>query len=386
MYHYPTDFLGNVVDRNQYRREQRLVAGIDAAVPLASRVTARVTAGFNALDAVSDNQVDRPDDFAYHDESDAERRTVDGRVDFRLPNDVTLTTGADWVAQHEENTSNFDATRLNRGYYAQLLAGGSERWTLAIGARLDDNEKFGTFVTSRASGSVRVGPSTRLRAAWGTAFKEPAFVEVFNTSFTRGNPTLEPERSRSVEASVEQELFSGRARVTTTWFAQRFRDRVDFIPFPADSGVFGTFDNIGRALADGLELELRLRLPANLAVGASYAYLETEIIEDDFEREGQRLLRRPAHTATLTASHTRARGSVFATVQRVGSRHDVGYVKLPWYTVVDLGGELRVVQGPSLDLSLTARVENALDEEYEAVVGYESPGVRALFGASIRVR
>jgi vitamin B12 transporter len=385
-YHYPTDFLGNVVDRNQYRREKRLLASVDAAVPLASSITARVTAGVNELDAVSDNQVDRADDVAYHDESEGRRRTVDGRVDVRLPRDVTLTIGSEWTGQHEQNTANFDASRLNRGYYGQLLAGGSRRWTVAVGGRVDDNEKFGTFVTSRASASVRVASGTRVRAAWGTAFKEPAFAEVFNTSFTRGNAALEPERSRSVEASLEQELVAGRLRATATWFSQRFHDRVDFLAFPPDSAVFGTFDNIGRALADGFELELRVRPVANVAIAASYAYLETEITEDEFGREGQRLLRRPAHTATATASYTRERGSLFATVQRVGSRHDVGYVRLPWYTLVDLGGELRVVRGPSLDLSLTARIENALDEEYEAVLGYQAPGLRALVGATVKVK
>jgi vitamin B12 transporter len=385
-YHYPTDFLGNVVDRDQYRREKRLVASVDAAVPLASRITARVTAGVNELDAISDNQVDRPDDFAYHDESESKRRTVDGRVDVRLPRNLTLTAGAEWTGQRERNTANFDASRLNRGYYAQLLAGGSHRWTVAVGARVEDNEKFGTFVTSRASASLRIAPTTRVRAAWGSAFKEPAFAEVFNTSFTRGNSALAPERSRSVEAGLEQELLAGRLRASATWFSQRFRDRVDFLAFPPDSSVFGTFDNIGRALADGLELELRVRAFATVAIAASYAYLETEITEDEFGREGQRLLRRPAHTASATASYTGGRGSLFATVQRVGSRHDVGYVRLPWYTLVDLGGEFRLLRGPSVDLSLTARVENALHERYEAVLGYRAPGVRALFGGAVRVR
>ena len=64
-YHYPTDFLGTPVDSNQYRREKRLVAGLDATTPLTDRATLRVTAGANELDAVSDNQVDRPGDFAY---------------------------------------------------------------------------------------------------------------------------------------------------------------------------------------------------------------------------------------------------------------------------------------------------------------------------------
>ena len=166
-------------------------------------------------------------------------------------------TGAEWARQRETNTSNFEASRLNRGYYAQLLAGTSDTWLLTVGARVDDNEKFGTFTTGRAAGSWRFASGTRVRGSVGTAFKEPAFSEVFNTSFTRGNPSLEPERSRSLELSVEQEFLAGRATSAVTWFDQRFRDRVDFIAFPPDSAVFGTFANIGEATATGVELEAR---------------------------------------------------------------------------------------------------------------------------------
>ena len=382
-FHYPTDFLGTPVDSNQYRREKRTVASLEAHAPLSSRITGRVILGANELDGISDNQVDRPDDFAYHDESEASRRVADGRIDILLPRDATLTTGAEWAREHETNTSNFDAARLNRGYYAQLLAGTSDTWLLTVGGRVDDNEKFGTFTTGRAAGSWRFGSGTRVRGTVGTAFKEPAFSEVFNTSFTRGNPSLQPERSRSVELSLEQEFLAGRATSAVTWFDQRFRDRVDFIAFPPDSAVFGTFANIGVAIATGVELEARATTRAGIGISASYTYLETEITEDDFEREGQRLLRRPAHSASATVSYAAASGSLAATLHRVGSRHDVGYVLLPWYTTVDLAGELSLLRRGDVALVLTARLENAFDYEYEPIENYRAPGRTVLVGGRV---
>ena len=384
-YRYPTDFLGTPVDSNQYRREKRLVAGLEATTPLSERATLRVTGGTNELDAVSDNQVDRPGDFAYHDESEGSRRVVDGRVDVSLPLDATLTTGAEWTRQRERNTSNFEASRINRGYYVQLLAGRGAPWVATVGTRLDDNEKFGTFVTSRASGAWRFATGTRARATVGTAFKEPAFAEVFNTSFTRGNAALEPERSRSVELSLEQELFADRTTIAVTWFDQRFRDRVDFIAFPPDSSVFGTFANIGRATATGVELEASVRTSTGLAVSAAYTYLDTEITKDDFGREGQRLLRRPMHTASATLSYAAGRGSLAVTAHRVGSRHDVGYVRLPWYSTFDIAGELRVAQGRGADVALTLRLENAFDAAYEAILNYRAPGRTLLLGGRLDV-
>ena len=381
-YHFPTDFRGVAVDSNQYRREKRLVGSIEGSATISPRVTARLLIAANELDAINDNEVDRPDDFAYHDESEGTRRVADGRVDIVLPRATTLTTGAEWTRQREANTAGFDGSRLNRAYYAQLLTGGSSPWLVA-GARVDDNEKFGTFVTTRASASWRLATATRARVTFGTAFKEPAFAEIFSTSFTRGNPGLRPEQSRSIEGSLEQTVLGQHVNLGVTWFDQRFRDRVDFIPFPSDSAVFGTFANIGRARASGVEVEARVAAYTGLAFNASYAYLDTEITDDEFGREGQRLLRRPRHTASATASYSRTRGSLSVTANRVGSRHDVGYVRLPWHTTVDVAGELRVFErGPS-GVSITGRLENAFDERYESIVGFRAPGRTLLVGGQV---
>lgn len=378
-YHFPTDFLGNAVDSNQYRREKRLVGSVDASGALSRILTAHLTLGVSALDGINDNQVDRPDDFAFHDESEALRRVVDGRVDARVAPQVMVSAGTEWTAEDEKNTNNFDESRINRGYYAQLIAGEGAPLLIALGARLEDNERFGTHTTARVSATYRVAPATRLRAAYGTAFKEPAFAEVFTTAFTRGNPSLDPELSRSVEFGVEQAFVASGALVRLSWFDQRFRDRIDFVPFPPDSSTFGTYANIGRANASGLEAELEWRL-RDLTVSGSYAYLGTRITRDDAGREGQRLLRRPAHSASATIAYTRARGGLSATLHRVGKRHDVGYELLPWYTTLDIAGSLSVVRQRALDLRFTARIENALDTEFEAIKGFRTPGRTALVG------
>ena len=383
-YHYPTDFLGAPVDSNQYRREKRLVAGLEGSMPVSDRATLRLMLGANELDGISTTRWIVPTTFPTIRVGSSRRLVWPPRR--CAPLDATLTTGADWTHQRETNTSNFAASRINRGYYVQLLAGSGSPWVVTLGTRIDDNEKFGAFVTSRASGAWRFAAGTRARATIGTAFKEPAFAEVFNTSFTRGNATLQPERSRSVELSVEQNVFSAGSTIAVTWFDQRFRDRVDFIAFPPDSAVFGTFANIGRATASGLEVEARVRPFVGIRVSASYAYLETEITEDDFGREGQRLLRRPMHTASATLAYSREAGSFAVTTHRVGSRHDVGYVRLPWYTTVDIAGELRILKRTASDWALTLRLENALNEEYEAIVNYRAPGRTILVGGRAALR
>src|SRR5205085_12308373 len=83
------------------------------------------------------------------------------------------------------------------------------------GARNDRNDAFGNFETWRAGISWRPAmlAGTRLRATAGTAFREPTFTENYSSGFTNGNPSLQPERTRSADAGIEQDLLDGRAAI-----------------------------------------------------------------------------------------------------------------------------------------------------------------------------
>src|SRR5437879_489285 len=89
--------------------------------------------------------------------------------------------------------------------------------------------------------------AVRLRASVGTGFKEPTFYENFARGFVTGNPSLDPERSRSWEAGIE------RGGIAVAYFNQRFRDLIEYNPAPP-AGQPNYF-NVDGAVAGGLEIE-----------------------------------------------------------------------------------------------------------------------------------
>jgi vitamin B12 transporter len=235
----------------------------------------------------------------------------------------------------------------------------------------------------------RAARATRLRGSVGTAFKAPSLAETFaNSPFEVGNPALEPEQSRSWEVGVAQELLEGSLTLEATWFDQRFEDLIQYQA--ADPGE-PTYFNLGAATARGLELGLRARPTADIVLSAGYTRLDTEVTESGAGasaafQPGEPLLRRPADAASLGLDLWPA-GVVTAgaRVTWVGSREDVDFgafpavrVTLDSYALVDLSAEYR--PAIAFPLAATVRLENALDEEYESIVGYQGRGPAIFLG------
>jgi vitamin B12 transporter len=264
----------------------------------------------------------------------------------------------------------------------------------AIGGRIDDNSMFGTFTTYRAALGYRLPTLTRLRLSAGSAFKEPRLDQIFsNTPFAVGNPHLRPEQSRSWEAGIEQELARGRATLGATYFHQRFRDLVQYVP----EGTPNYF-NVGGARVDGVELEARVVPVAPLSVGASYTFLSTEVTDAGADNPptspyvtGQPLARRPRRSGSVNVAYRfGGRASASVDVTHVGRRVDFDFaqntrVEAPAYTITGLAGELTLLRSGTRgsDVTLTARVENLFDARYQAVFGYRSPRRAVLVGARV---
>src|SRR5207253_2017006 len=136
-------------------------------------------------DDARDSPADTLGFYGYTSDSKGSRRSADARVNIYVTGSTILTAGA--MIEQERQKSNslsqsqygasYDTTdvkRSNRGYYAQALTE-TGRLTVQLGGRLDDNQTFGNFRTYRAAAAFRVAGGTRVRAAAGTAFKEPTF-------------------------------------------------------------------------------------------------------------------------------------------------------------------------------------------------------------------
>src|SRR5207247_529272 len=112
-----------------------------------------------------------------------------------------------------------------------------------VGARVDDNERFGTYTTVRLGAVYRLPGSARLRVSAGNGFREPSFFENYASGFAVGNPDLKPEHSRSGEIGIEQGFAAGRVAAAGTVFDQRFLEMLDY----NSAGGAGTSDLPGSA-------------------------------------------------------------------------------------------------------------------------------------------
>ena len=414
-YHFPTDFAGVLADSNQSSTEEMLTIAADVGRRLGPRYDLRLTAGGNRAVGGFDDRPDNAADtlgfgFASHRDSRAERGNLDARINGVLSPVLTVTGGVQVERETErqsgETSSNFggiattpdtpfDRGRTTFGYYAQGVLDLAAGLALNLNARVDDNSAFGTFFTYRAGAVYRLPSGTRIRASLGRSFKAPTFCEQFcDAPFVVGDSTLRPERSTSWEAGLEQELAGGRASVWATYFDQRFRDMIVY----DGSGPSGepTYFNGAAAKSRGIETGLTTSLGREVKVSASYTYLRAEATEDGglpsaTFAAGQRLVRRPRHSAELAVrSRVLDRVTLGGSVIYVGPRDDVDFnqfpaqrVELPGYTTVDLATEVEVVRpGPGRPgFSGVLRVENLLNQTYDQVVGFAGHR-RGVFGGA----
>jgi vitamin B12 transporter len=164
------------------------------------------------------------------------------------------------------------------------------------------------------------------------------------------------------------------------------------------SGVPGepTYFNGAAAKSRGLEAGLTASPARDLKVSVSYTYTAAEATDDAglptaTFAAGQRLIRRPKHSAALAGSgRVLDRITLGGSLTYVGPRDDVDFnlfpaqrVELPAYATVDLATEVEVLRPGAgrPGLSGTLRVENLFNETYDQVVGFAGRR-RGVFGGA----
>ncbi len=421
---FPTDFAGVPVDSNQFGTEERLAVAADLGRSLGQSAEARLLLAGSFATIGAANDPDFPGDsvgfgFRARRNTDASRQSADGRINMQIGTAgdgggrATLTLGAAVEREHEEtessttsnfgdgvftDTSTFEETRTTTSAYAQVVAEPVRGLGFQGGVRLDDNNAFGTFVTARAGVTAALFPSTRLRASAGTAFKAPTFAELFaRTPFEIGNPDLDPERSQSVEVGLNQTVGTW-LTLDVAAFTQRF---TDLIQFQFTSPDVPTYFNLGRARALGVETTVAVHPAEGVTLDLAWTRLGTRVTDAGVSTsqvfaEEKSLLRRPAQSARAGFRLRGGRGGVSGNLQVVGARDDVDFrsfpeerVRLARYALVDLAGDWVILRPRASGLGevvARARVENLFDEEYEAVVGFPSPGRAVFVGAELRFR
>jgi vitamin B12 transporter len=402
----PTDGSGNPVDRNAFQYGQRFTFGLDLGRRFSPAVEGRLSLGSNTTDGGftddADNAADTLGFFGFQSLDHIQRRSADGRLNVTLAPGIVATAGGAVEEEQERSFTEsqsqfgpsdgqFEGLRRNGAGYAQVV-GARDAVTWNLSARLDDNQAFGTFGTYRAGLAYELPSATRIRGAIGTAFREPTFFQNYASGFVRGNPGLKPERTRSWELGAVQRA-GDRLTLSGTLFWQRFEDLIDFTfapPTPSSPNYF----NIASANADGVEADVRLTVAAGILLGGSVTHLSTSVAAAGYDssgtglfRPGSRLVRRPDNTWTGYGDVTMSnRARIHAAVLRVEDREDIDFsagkrVTLVPYTLFDVSADvdLLAIDG-GRTVGFNVRVANALDESYQAALGYRAPGRTVIGG------
>lgn len=259
----------------------------------------------------------------------------------------------------------------------------NDHLTLAASARHDDNSEFDSAKTYRAEAIYQLTEAIRLRGAVGTAVKNPTFTERFGfyTNFI-GNPNLIPEESTSWELGADQLIMGGALTLSLTIFEAELENEID--GFVYDPATFAyTSNNInGTSERKGAELSAVGNISESMSLSAAYTY--TDSTGDDAVRE----VRRPRHIASLNLGWQAAHNLHLNTnIQFTGEQTDVYFPPFPEPSqVVALSNHTLV--NINLNYSATEKfemylkLENALNENYEEVFGYQTLG----FGATLGLR
>jgi vitamin B12 transporter len=338
--------------------------------------------------------LDLPFQFLNH----TSRQKINYQSDFVLPHGHLLTAGADYERESGsvgDPQSLTEAVRNNFGFFAQDQWALRDRLFAAAGVRLENNNSFGFFAAPRLSLAFHAHqPSagnalglTKIKGNFGLGIKEPTLVESFSQSpFFRGNPDLRPEKSVSFDAGIEQHFGDGSSLLELTYFDNRFRDQVGFVT--TDFTTFeGSFFNIGKTRARGVEGALRLDLSPRWEAGGAYTFLNSRVLEstspDPVFAPGQELFLRPRHSGYVDLRWKPGNWTLGATAILVGRRVDsdfsgLGLTRNPGYGILNLLLNHRL----SDSVSWFVVVNNALDKEYMEVLGF--PALRAHFRIGLR--
>jgi len=171
---------------------------------------------------------------------------------------------------------------------------------LTLGLRYDGHNLYGHETSPRAYLVWHADGPWTFKGGYSHGFMAPNLKQIVpgaraeGPNLVFGNPDLRPETSDAVEFGVGWQR--GARQLQAMVFAQRVNHLIDLRLLSAGA-VPGTgtyvYENIVRARMSGLEVSLVEPLAAGLALGLNYNYL------DATGGDGQRLVQRPRHGATL---------------------------------------------------------------------------------------
>ncbi|HEY8586742.1 MAG TPA: TonB-dependent vitamin B12 receptor [Rhodanobacter sp.] len=288
------------------------------------------------------------------------RNQASWQNDLSVADNQLLTLGVDWQGEKIDSDTGYLATRRhNTGGYVQYQ-GRFGRNDLQLSARRDHNSQYDNHNTGAAAWGYHFGAGLKLSASYGSGFHAPTFNDLY-FPYGSGNPDLKPEKSRSAELGLSQQL------TAWNWALNAYQTRIDQL-IALDSTYFPM--NISKARIRGVEAQLGGDLAGWQLHG--YATWLQPRNDDGGPNDGKVLPRRPEQTGRIDLDRRIGAYGVGATLNVAGRSYDDAANRRPLagYATADLRASWRFAPGWQLE----ARLANLFDRHYETVWYFNQPG------------
>jgi len=200
------------------------------------------------------------------------------------------------------------ASSVNWAVYGQDEFAILHNLSLSAGVRYDHYSSFGGTTNPRLGLIYHAFHATTLKLLYGTAFRAPEPFELTPDygAFFDNNLQLQAETIRSVEGVVEQG-FGEHFTLSGSVFRNSINNLIDVETNPSDNEEM--YENSGKAVAAGVEVELDGHLANGLQGRASYSYVNAEQPTTQ-----QTLTNSPQHLGKLNVSYPMVRQRLFASL------------------------------------------------------------------------
>ncbi len=307
-------------------------------------------------------------DFSRDNKSAFSANSFDGSIDesglvlnYKLNTDSIISGGFDYKKFKHKNEIDKDFT--NKGFYISASSVVHEDIgdsIISATVRRDNFDNFDDKTTYRVGFKHTPASNKELTlfANYATGYNAPTLYQLYAKSSypgfaDPGNPNLKPETTKGYELGFNYGGFN------LTYFNNKIEDMIDYTTH---------YDNLaGKTKLKGIEVAYNGSIKeASLAYSLNYTYLKTK------DAKGKELARRPKSSANLSLDYYALPNThLGALVSYVGKRKKSQYDANPTddyksYTLVDLTAGYDFSEA----LNIYAKIENALDKEYENIAGY----------------
>jgi len=251
---------------------------------------------------------------------------------------------------------------------------------LPVSLRFDWTDDFGSALSPRAGFLLYLLEDLSLKGNIGTSFRAPALDDLYwpEDSYSKGNPSLRPERAVNYDVGPQGKMGSLTAEVA--YFRNDVKDLIQWAP---DTDDKWRPINISKATLQGVETGLAFTIP-HASFSLNYTYLSAK------DGEGKNIFYRPAHKVNGRVDVRAGMVSFFLDSQYVSLRYtEVTEPNephtLPPYVVFGIGTAV-VWRG----FEVWARVRQVFDDRFTSLVSYQEiyrypvPGLAWEFGTNWR--